>query len=143
MVLKKQQRSANLCLIKIEQFTALMNILNSTQSSHIIITVADSLERQVSKRRQFINLESALDNSPKIADLGNGILAFISAKIQPPEELYAELNDLLKQLPKQCSILGLDLQLNYRCSVVEPIADDGFDAWLQRGHLSFVSTTSI
>lgn len=136
MVLKKQQRSANLCLIKIEQFTALMNILNSTQSSHIIITVADSLERQVSKHRQFINLESALDNSPKIADLGNGILAFISTKIQPPEELYAELNDLLKQLPKQYSILGLDLQLNYRCSVAEPIADDGFDAWLQRGYLS-------
>ena len=81
MAITSEHRLANLCLVKIEQFNALMSILKPSQSSQIIITVAQSLEHQINKKRQFINLESALDNSPKVADLGNGILAFISTKI--------------------------------------------------------------
>lgn len=130
-----EHRNANLCLLKIEQFNALMSILNPTQSSHIITTVAKSLEHQLSKQRQFISLESSLDTAPKVADLGNGILAFVSTKIQPQDELNEELNTLCKQLPKQYQISGLDLQLYYRFSITEPVENDGFDSWLQRGYL--------
>jgi EAL domain-containing protein (putative c-di-GMP-specific phosphodiesterase class I) len=97
--------------------------------------VAQSLEHQINKNRQFINLESALDNSPKVADLGNGVLAFISTKIQSQAELHQELSNLCKQLPKQYKVAGLDLQLYYRYSITEPVNDDGFDIWLQRGYL--------
>ena len=135
MAITSEHRLANLCLVKIEQFNALMSILKPSQSSQIIITVAQSLEHQINKKRQFINLESALDNSPKVADLGNGILAFISTKIQSQVELYQELNNLCKQLPKQYKVAGLDLQLYYRFSITEPVSDDGFDIWLQRGYL--------
>ena len=98
-----EHRNANLCLLKIEQFNALMSILNPTQSSHIITTVAKSLEHQLSKQRQFISLESSLDTAPKVADLGNGILAFVSTKIQPQDELNEELNTLCKTTAKAVS----------------------------------------
>ena len=46
MSLINEKRSAHLCLIKIEQFNALLSILNPSQSSKIITTVALSLERE-------------------------------------------------------------------------------------------------
>ncbi len=143
MSLINEKRSAHLCLIKIEQFNALLSILNPSQSSKIITTVALSLENHLAKHRQFINLEYALDNSPKIADLGNGMLAFISTKIQPKSDLYDELGNIAKQLPKQYKIAGLDLQLYYRFSVTEPIENDGFDSWLQRGFLAISQKQAI
>ncbi len=135
MAITSEHRIAKLCLVKIEQFNTLMSILKPSQLSQIVVTVAQSLENQIKKHRQFINLESSLGNTPKVADLGNGVLAFISTKIQSQAELHDELKNICKQLPKRYKLAGLDLQLYYRFSLAEPIADDGFDTWLQRGYL--------
>ncbi|WP_404341186.1 EAL domain-containing protein [Pseudoalteromonas mariniglutinosa] len=136
MSLTNTQRQTNLCLVKIGQFNSLMSILNPTQSSKIVITIAKALESHLAKQRQFINLELGLDTSPKVADLGGGIIAFISTKLQPITTLYDELATIVNLLPKQYQVSGLDLQLHYTISATEPVNQDGFDVWLQRGYLN-------
>lgn len=135
MALSHNQRSSTLCLIKIRHFNTLMSILSPQQGSDIVATVAATLEQSLFKRRQFANLDISLDNSPKVADLSGGVVAFISTKIQPAQSTYELLTSMVKLLPKHYAVSGLDLQLEYNLSVATPIENDAFDTWLQRGYM--------
>lgn len=135
MALNSQQRSATLCLIKIRYFNSLTSILSPQQGSNIVTTVATALEQSLFQHRQFANLDVSLDNSPKVADLSGGVVAFISTKIQPAQSIYELLASMTKLLPKHYVVAGLDLQLEYNLSVAPPIDNDAFDAWLQRGYM--------
>lgn len=136
MNLNDEQRSSTLCLIKIRHFNSLMSILNPHQGSEIVANVAAAIEQNLLKHRQFANLDISLDNSPKVADLSGGVIAFISTKIQPEQATYAFLTNIIKLLPKHYTISGLDLQLAYNLSIASPLKDDAFDAWLQRAYMT-------
>ena len=136
--LQLSHRSAGLCLIKIKHFQSLSHILNQTQSCQLVVSVAKALERQLSKEREFINLGNDLDKYPRIADLGAGVLAFISVKTQSAQTLHDNLLKIRKALPKHFPVQGFDLQLSYsigRCPLKNGI---GFETWLQNGYFSLI-----
>ncbi|MBB1293804.1 EAL domain-containing protein [Pseudoalteromonas sp. SR41-4] len=136
MSLQLKQRRASLCLIRITDFHSLSHILNQTQSSQLVVAIAKSLELQLSKEREFINLESNLDTCPRIADLSNGVLAFISIKTQSAQSLHDKLTKIRKSLPKHHPVQGFDLQLSYAMGYCILDGESGFDTWLQNGYFS-------
>ena len=136
MTLQLNQRTASLCLIRITDFNSLSHILNQTQSCQLVVAIAKSLELQLSKEREFINLDNNLDTCPRIADLSNGVLAFISIKTQSAQSLYDKLTKIRKSLPKHHPVQGFDLQLNYAMGYCILDGESGFDTWLQNGYFS-------
>ncbi|WP_392344516.1 EAL domain-containing protein [Pseudoalteromonas prydzensis] len=141
--LQLNQRPANLCLIRIIHFHSLSHILNQTQSAELIVNVAQALELQLSKEREFIHLENDLDTCPRIADLGNGVLAFVSVKTQSTHTLHANLSKVMKGLPKHYPVQGFDLQLSYSIGYCALDNENGFDSWLQNGYLSLAEAPHI
>ncbi|MEH6396224.1 EAL domain-containing protein [Pseudoalteromonas sp.] len=142
MTLQLSQRPANLCLIKIGHFQSLSQILNHSQSSQLVVSVAKALELQLSKEREFINLENDLDKCPRIADLGGGVLAFISVKTQSTQTLYDSLLKIRKTLPKHFPVQGFDLQLSYSIGSCPLKSGIGFETWLQDGYFSLIEPTA-
>ncbi|MBB1341728.1 EAL domain-containing protein [Pseudoalteromonas sp. SR45-6] len=136
MTLQLNQRTASLCLIRITDFNSLSHILNQTQSCQLVVAIAKSLELQLSKEREFINLDNNLDTYPRIADLSNGVLAFISIKTQSAQSLHDKLTKIRKSLPKHHPVQGFDLQLNYAMGYCILDGESGFDTWLQNGYFS-------
>ncbi|MDQ9091905.1 EAL domain-containing protein [Pseudoalteromonas haloplanktis] len=141
--LQLSQRPSNLCLIRITHFHSLNHILNQTQRAELIINVAKALELQLSKEREFIQLENDLDTCPRIADLGNGVLAFVSVKMQSNLTLHKNLSKIMKSLPKHYPVQGFDLQLSYSIGYCALENDSDFDNWLQNGYLSLTETTHL
>lgn len=136
MALEQQQRQNTLCLIKIRYFHSLDTILTPTKSNELIIKVAKSLELQLVGERQFYFLDSTLDSNSKLADLGTGVFACISTKAQSAEELSLNLTKIIKGLPKNYQIQGLNLQLEYSVGISFPNTANNFEASLQRGYVA-------
>ncbi len=136
MALEQQQRQNTLCLIKIRYFHSLDTLLSPSKSIDLLVNVAHALELQLVGERQFTYLDSTLDTSSKLADLGTGVFACISTKSQTAEELSQCLTKVIKGLPKHYQLEGLNLQLEYAVGISFPDAIDNFEASLQRGYVT-------
>jgi len=142
MVLQSQNRSTTLCLIKIRHFNSLNTIITSSQGYALIKRIAKELELELSREREFTNLEMDLNTSPHLADLSSGVFAFISTKTQKPETLENLLTKITNSLPKQYEIKGLNLQLNYSIGISNAGKSNDFEYWLKRGYLALKEAKS-
>ncbi len=136
MALQSQNRSTTLCLIKIRHFNSLNTIITSSQGYTLIKHVAKELELELSHEREFTNLETDLNTSPRLADLSSGVFACISTKTQNQEMLEALLTKIISSLPKQYEIKGLNLQLSYSIGISSAGKSNDFEYWLKRGYLA-------
>ena len=136
MSLQSQNRSTTLCLIKICHFNSLNTIITSTQGYTLIKHIAERLENELMHEREFANLETDLNNSPRLADLNSGVFACISTKNQNQDTLKTLLTKVISNLPKQYEIKGLSLQLNYTIGISSANQSNDFEYWLKRGYLA-------
>lgn len=136
MALQSQNRSTTLCLIKIRHFNSLNTIITSSQGYTLIKHIAKELELELSHEREFTNLETDLNTSPRLADLSSGVFACISTKTQNQEMLEALLTKIISSLPKQYEIKGLNLQLSYSIGISSAGKTNDFEYWLKRGYLA-------
>ena len=142
LVLHSQNRSTTLCLIKIQHFNSLNTIITPSQGYTLINYIAKKLEQELSHEREFISLESDLNNSPRIADLSSGVFACISTKAQYQDTLDTVLTNIISNLPKHYEIKGLKLQLNYRVGISNANLSNDFEYWLKCGYLALKKAKS-
>jgi EAL domain-containing protein (putative c-di-GMP-specific phosphodiesterase class I)/GGDEF domain-containing protein len=142
MALKSKHRSTTLCLIKIRHFNSLNTIITPSQGYTLIKYIAQKLELELCHQREFIALDTDLNNSPRLADLNSGVFACISTKTQNQEALEDLLTKIINSLPKQYEIKGLNLQLNYSIGISSAGKSDDFEYWLKHGYLALKKAKS-
>ncbi|GAB0109910.1 hypothetical protein PA7559_11780 [Pseudoalteromonas distincta] len=136
MALQVQNRSTTLCLIKIRHFNSLNTIITPSQGYALIKYIAKELELELSHEREFINLDTDLNTSPRVVDLNSGVFACISTKTQHQDILEELLKKIIGNLPKLYEIKGLNLQLNYSIGISFVGESNDFEYWLKRGYLA-------
>ncbi len=142
MSLQAQGRNTTLCLIKIRHFNSLNTIITPSQGYTLIKHVAKQIELELSHEREFTNLDTDFNNSPRLADLGSGVFACISTKNQNQESLEGALIKVINSLPKQYEIQGLNLQLTYNIGISSAAHSDDFEYWTKRGYLALKKAKS-